>query len=162
FLNDDDLAEAAQLLHGKGEIERETGQFRWPDGRKQDSFEAMLEAMEGHPVDYPGARYHYPVLLRSSNFDWLPAGQPGVSVKPLATFNATAPSLKLVRREAGASLSGGSGAHHQMSIVTTGRASCDGHAIGAGTFIYRPPEARSELITATTETVLLVGEFQAH
>jgi quercetin dioxygenase-like cupin family protein len=161
FLSDDDLGTAAELLEGKGEIERETGQFRWPDGRKQDSFEAMLEAIEGRPVEYPGARYHYPVLLRSTNFDWLPAGDAGVSVKPLASFNATGPVLRLVRVAAGATLSGGTSEHHQMSIVTSGSARYEDRAVAAGTFIYRPPSAHSGALTADSETVLLVGEFQA-
>ncbi|HLG72085.1 MAG TPA: cupin domain-containing protein [Chloroflexota bacterium] len=161
FLSDDDLGAAAELLAGKGEIERETGQFRWPDGTKQDSFEAMLEAIEGHPVEYPGARYHYPVLLRSTNFDWLPAADSGVSVKPLATFNATGPSLRLVKLAPGATLSGGTGEHHQMSIVTNGLARYEDRPVAAGTFIYRPPLAVSGPLTADTQTVLLVGEFQA-
>src|SRR4051812_27547150 len=71
FPNDAECLVAGEQLKQKGVMDRATGQFIWADGRKQDSFEALLETLQGKPVEYPGQRYRAPVQLKTEAFQWI-------------------------------------------------------------------------------------------
>ncbi len=160
FYTQDDLFTATEALSTLGEMDRATGQFVWNDGHQQDSFEAILEHTTGAPVDYPEPRYHYPIQLRSRNFDWVTSRTPGVSLKPLATFNAGGPGVQLLKVERGATLPSGSPENQHILMLASGKLRRDGETLGQGTYIYCPPGSTRPALAAEEETLLLAAEFQ--
>ena len=63
--------EAQQKLAEIGTLEK--GLFCWPDGRKQDSAEAIREYVFGHKIDYPEARYNTYVVMHTDQYKFEPA-----------------------------------------------------------------------------------------
>ena len=162
FPTDAECAIAGEQLKGRGEMERATGQFIWADGRKQDSFEALLEQVQGGPVQYPPARYRVPVQFHTENFPWLASKQvAGVMVKPLARFNAGGPDIEMLRVGAGAALAGGRAEVHRMWVVFAGSGDCAGRGVSEGSFIYSPPGSEIPALSAEEEMVIYSSRFEA-
>ena len=161
FPTDAECAVAGERLKGRGEMDRATGQFIWADGRKQDSFEALLEEVQGGPVQYPPARYRVPVQFHTENFPWIESQQhPGVMVKSLARFNAGGPDIEMLRIAAGATLAGGRAEVHRMWVVFAGKGDCGGRAVSEGSFIYSPPGSDIPTLRVEEEAVLYCSRFE--
>jgi hypothetical protein len=150
FFPDRPLLESTTAeLAAEAELDRDHGRIRWPSGRWQDSYEAAWERIMGQKMVYPPARYLTPVLLRASNFSWVPRARvPGVSEKAIARFNETGPTITMLRIEPGASLPGGQADAHQIAAVVTGSARYGDQAIARGTILYYPPGATYAPINA--------------
>lgn len=156
----DQMTVAAEKLSHDGELDRDKGKFRWPDGRVQDSYEATWERLTGTKVVYPPARYSAPILLRSEHFDWLPvAGYSGNHVKPLACFNGTGPGIKLVRLQAGAQLPGGTSHCHEVAAVISGELEYGPDRAVVGTFLHFPRGSCPETLKSSEGAELLVVQF---
>jgi hypothetical protein len=160
FYTQDDLFTATEALSSKGAMDRATGQFVWADGRHQDSFEAILEHTTGRPVDYPEPRFHYPVQLRARNFDWVTSSTPGISLKPLAAFNAGGPAIQLLKLDPGATLSAGTPENQLLLMWASGKLVHNGAPLGAGAYMYCPAGCSRPAMVAEEETVLMAAEFQ--
>jgi hypothetical protein len=160
FPNDAECALAAERMKASGSMDRATGQFIWNDGRKQDSFEAMLENILGGQVEYPPQRYRAPVQLKTAAFPWMPSGN-GVAAKPLARFNAAGPELEMVKIAAGATLAGSRSKHHRILVVFSGDASCAGKTLSESSYVYCPPEIELDSIRAAAETVIFSARFES-
>ena len=90
------------LLELGGKFEK--GLYLWPDGRKQDSAEAIREHLGGVKISYPEPRYDDYVVMHSNQYIWQPVnGVQGVDVKHLGYFNESGPNIKMVQIAAGAS-----------------------------------------------------------
>lgn len=162
FANDTEVNAAVERLKGRGEMDRTTGQFIWADGRKQDSFEALLEEVQGGPVQYPPARYRVPVQFHTGNFPWLPSKEhAGVMVKPLARFNAGGPDIEMLRIAAGASIPPGRSEQHRMWVVFSGNGDCGGRSVSEGSFIYSPPGSEIPTLRAAEEMVVYASRFES-
>jgi quercetin dioxygenase-like cupin family protein/mannose-6-phosphate isomerase-like protein (cupin superfamily) len=162
FPNDAECLVAGQQLKDKGQMDRATGQFIWADGRKQDSFEALLETLQGGPVEYPEQRYRAPVQLKTEAFDWIPSkADRGVQLKPLARFNAAGPDIGMVRIEAGAALSGDVENTHRMMVVFSGEGTHGAETLREGSFIYCPPGVKLADIRAEEPTLVFVTKFES-
>jgi hypothetical protein len=158
FMTRVEQADAARRAALAGCFDTARGLYRRADGRLQDSYEALLETTLGHPVEYPAARYHYPVLLRSANFAWRSvADQPGVSWKPLVTF-AGGPGLSWLEISPGATLELPPLESHRLLVIVSGSVAIDiNHA--PGTFVHVAPGA--QLSTRAAERSLLLScEFE--
>jgi len=155
------LEETTAELAAEIELDRARGRFRWPNGRYQDSYEAAWERMTGTKIVYPAARYSSPVLLRSSAFAWVPtADDPGVSVKSLARFNETGPTISMIRIEPGRRVPGGQSDCHQLSTVFSGTARYGDRTAPLGTFMYYPPGCAYDALAAEEACEILVVQFQ--
>lgn len=156
-----DLLETTTMeLAQEAELDRAGGRFRWPDGRWQDSYEAAWERITGRKMEYPQARYAQPVLLRSSNFAWVPTEDaPGVSIKQLARFNETGPYISMLRLEPGSELPGGTAQVHQLNAVVAGTARYGEQAAPMGTILYYPPGSTHAKLFAEAPTEILVVQF---
>lgn len=79
----------------------------WPDGRKQDAHEALMEWLYGDRFEYVPARYRDPIWMNTLSPPWHPAreGSEGVSVMRLATFE-DGPTVQLLKMEAGSAIEG--------------------------------------------------------
>lgn len=161
FPTDAECAVAGEQLKGRGEMDRATGQFIWADGRKQDSFEALLEQVQGGPAQYPPARFRAPVQFHTDRFPWIASKTAsGMATKPLARFNAGGPDVEMLRIDAGASLAGGRADVHRMWVVFSGRGECGGTSVTEGTFIYSPPGSDIPELRATEEIVIYSSRFE--
>jgi hypothetical protein len=161
FPTDAECVVAGEQLKGRGEMDRATGQFIWADGRKQDSFEALLEQVQGGPAQYPPARLRVPVQFHTGSFPWLPSKLgPGVQVKSLARFNAGGPDVEMLRVSAGSALTGGRAETHRMWVVFSGCGDCGGREVSEGTFIYSPPGSDIPALRAEDEIVIYSSRFE--
>ncbi len=162
FPTDAECAVAGEQLQGRGEMDRASGQFLWADGRKQDSFEALLEQVQGGPAQYPPARYRAPIQFHTENFAWLSADEtPGVQRKPLARFNAGGPDAEMLRVAAGAFLTGARAEFHRMWVVFSGKGECGKRAVSEGSFIYSPPGSDIPALHGVEETVIFATRFES-
>jgi hypothetical protein len=161
FPTDAECAVAGEQLKGRGEMDRATGQFIWADGKKQDSFEALLEQVQGGPAQYPPQRYRAPIQFHTDQFPWLESKLgAGVMTKPLARFNAGGPDVEMIRVAAGATLTGGRAEVHRMWVVFAGSGECGGRNITEGTFIYSPPGSDIPALSASDEIVIYSSRFE--
>ncbi|OFZ99977.1 MAG: hypothetical protein A3H35_13025 [Betaproteobacteria bacterium RIFCSPLOWO2_02_FULL_62_17] len=162
FPTDAECAVAGEKLQGRGEMDRASGQFIWADGRKQDSFEALLEQVQGGPAQYPPARYRVPIQFHTERFPWIPSKHnAGVMVKTLARFNAGGPDIEMLRVGAGTTFSGGRAQDHRMWVVFAGKGDCGGREVSEGTFIYSPPGSGIPALRADQEMVVYSTRFEA-
>jgi mannose-6-phosphate isomerase-like protein (cupin superfamily) len=160
FPNDTEVSAAGARLKGRGEMDRATGQFIWNDGRKQDSFEAMLEEILGGPTPYPPGRFRAPVQFHTGAFEWIAAGE-GVERKPMARFNAGGPDVEMLRVKSGATLSGSRAQVHRMWVVFSGEGHCGEVPVSEGCFIYSPPGSEIPPLRAREDTVIFAPSFEA-
>ena len=162
FPTDAECGVAGEQLKGRGEMDRATGQFIWADGRKQDSFEALLEQVQGGPAQYPPARFRAPVQFHTDSFPWLESKlAAGLMTKPLARFNAGGPDVEMMRIPAGAKLAGGKADNHRMWVVFAGSGICGGRGISEGTFIYSPPDSVIPEIVVGEEIIIYASRFES-
>lgn len=85
----------------------ENGICIWPDGKKQDAHEALMEWLYGKDAVYPPARYDEQIWFNTEKFSWQPAAAAGVSVKHLGFFNERGPAMELIQLDPGAALPAG-------------------------------------------------------
>ena len=138
----------------------EKGLFIWPDGKKQDGFEAVQEYLVGHKLNYPPPRYQNYVIMRHANYTWVPLeGSAGVSVKHLGYFNESGPNIKLVRMERGAETPAGQVGFQQVRLVLEGEVKYDGDNYRPVSCMFFPAGAPYSPVTAVTETTLLVTQL---
>ena len=161
FPTDAECALAGPRLQGRGQMDRASGQFIWNDGRKQDSFEALLEEVQGGPAQYPAARYRAPIQFHTDNFPWLAdAITPGVARKALARFNAGGPDVEMLRIDADTTLDAGRADVHRMWVVFAGRGDCGGRSVSEGSFIYSQPGSEIPALRADEELVIYCSRFE--
>ena len=161
FPTDAECAIAAEQLKGRGEMDRATGQFIWADGRKQDSFEALHEQVQGGPVQYPPARFRVPVQFHTESFPWLASQHDtGVMVKSLARFNAGGPDIEMRRIAPGATIAGSRTEAHRMWVVFAGSGDCGDRGVSEGSFIYSPPGSQIPALRADEEMVVYSTGFE--
>jgi hypothetical protein len=75
-------------------------------------------------------RYDDPILIRPANFDWqAQPGQPGTSIKRLATFSERSIELSMLRVEAGKSGKIAARPGRQIVFIVSGAGTMDGQAV---------------------------------
>lgn len=151
---------AVAALRESGEFDRQAGSFHWRDGRVQDSFEAIFEKVTDRPIEYPDPRFHSPVLLRSEHFDWILERHDGVSVKPLAIFNAGGPAVRLVRLEPGSSLPAEELSSHQLVVVLEGAVRYEDRRGEQATYFFCPAGSTFAAVDSSAGATLLFVQLQ--
>jgi hypothetical protein len=151
--------DAQQRLAEIGKVEK--GLFVWPDGRKQDSAEAIREYVFGRKIEYPKARYNTYVVMHSQEYSYEPLeGAPGVQVKHLGYFNEFGPNIKLVSMDAGASTPAGQAEFEQLRLLIEGDISYAGKQYAAVSCMYLPagiPYPKTSTQKGATLFVVQVG-----
>jgi hypothetical protein len=138
----------------------EKGLFIWPNGKKQDAFEAVQEYIVGSKLKYPEPRYRNYIIMRHSNYSWVPLeGAPGVSVKHLGYFNERGPNIKLMRMEKGAETPQGEVNFQQVRLVLEGEVDYDGEKYQPVSCMFFPAGAPYAPTRAVNETTLLVTQL---
>ncbi len=136
----------------------ENGLFVWPDGRKQDSAEAVREYLGGKKIEYPVPRYDDYVVMHSNQYAWQSLENvTGVSVKHLGYFNEGGPNIKLVQIEAGACTPAGTAPCQQVRFLIEGQFLYSGERYGAISCMYFPAHVPYEsTVSEKGATVLVV------
>ncbi len=156
----EDLARAQKELEQIGKFEG--GIFVWPDGRKQDGSEAVVEHLMGDELKYPPARYSDIVVMRSYNHPWQALKEAsGVSVKHLGYFNEVGPNIKLVKIEPGASTRPGTAPCQQVRYIVEGEAIYEGDRYKAVSCMYYPAHAPYSATSSDSGATLLVVQLAA-
>lgn len=147
---------ATQELRALG-VQFIKGIAHFPDGKKQDGFEALWEHMAGHKIEYPPARYNEPIFLYTLNFNWQSAKRPGVSVKHLAYLNECGPNISLLHLEPGASTERGALGCFHVRWVIEGEVEFEGQNCPASSFLYYPPGVEyGPMVSRTGATILAI------
>jgi hypothetical protein len=147
-----------ELLELGGKFEK--GLFLWPDGRKQDSAEAIREHLGKAKIKYPKARYDDYVVMHSNQYAWQPLdGIPGVTVKHLGYFNEVGPNIKLVKMDANASTPAGATSCQQVRFVIDGQITLQGEPYSAISCMYFPAHAPYPATSSTSGATLLVVQL---
>lgn len=134
----------------------------WPDGRKQDGAEVVMEKMTGKPMVYPPARYGGPVWYATNNIPWAPTDVEGVSVKRLGFFNERGPSIEMIQLSPGATLPGGQSDRRVTRYIYKGEAKYESVALpsdeesGVSNISFPPDTEYSSLSSETGATILSV------
>jgi hypothetical protein len=152
----------------KGELELrelggtfdDKGLFIWPNGRKQDSAEAIREHLGSQPISYPKARYDEYVVMHSNEYPWIPLdGVSGVAVKHLGYFNELGPNIKLVQLDAGASTQPGTAPCQQIRYVVDGEVEFEGETYSAISCMYFPARTAYPATASAKGATLLIMQL---
>lgn len=158
-------AEAKQAtveIAKNGVLDREKGIVRWPDGKNQDSYEAMWEMLTKEKLTYPAPRFSGPCLIRSEQFRWVNWNRgEKASAKHLAVFNECGPAVKLIKVETGGKIFGGTSDYHRVALVLSGMMKEKDTPIAAGWAIYSAPLTGYPELRCEAEATLLLVHFQA-
>jgi hypothetical protein len=133
----------------------------WPDGRRQDAHEALMEAIYGKEAAYPPPAFAEQVWMNTTNVPWLPSAIPGVSVKKLGYFHQRGPAIQMIKLEPGASTPAGKTGSFMIRYIFEGEADYDGKACPAVSNLYYPPNASYEGLMSATGCTILSVELQA-
>jgi hypothetical protein len=150
-----------ELLALGGKFEK--GLFIWPDGRKQDSAEAIREHLGGAKIEYPKPRYDEYVVMHSEQYAWQPLESvPGVLVKHLGYFNECGPNVKMIQIDAGASTPAGTAPCQQVRFVIEGEITFQGDSYSAISCMYFPAHVPYPATSSARGAKLLVVQLGSH
>jgi hypothetical protein len=150
-----------ELLALGGKFEK--GLFIWPDGRKQDSAEAIREHLGGAKIEYPKPRYDEYVVMHSEQYAWQPLESvPGVLVKHLGYFNECGPNVKMIQIDAGASTPAGTAPCQQVRFVIEGEITFQGDSYSAISCMYFPAQVPYPATSSARGAKLLVVQLGSH
>lgn len=151
----DDVVVAQRELTKTGNFEE--GVYTFPDGRKRDAYEAILEKLTGEKIVYPTSRLTNYVVMRSSAYPWLAHGAlAGVKQKHLGFFFESGPNIKLVSLAAGASIPAGRPIGHRAVFLIGGEVEFDGRAYPSYSYFMLPAGERFAAVTASKDAQMLV------
>jgi hypothetical protein len=156
----------AQTRQGTQRVREAGGTFKdgiciWPDGKKQDAHEAVMEALYGKKMEFPPPVFTEQVWFNTNNVPWCPSPIPGVSIKSLGCFHQRGPAIQLIRLDPGASTQPGKTGAFMIRYVYEGEVEYGGKLCQAVTNMYYPPDAPYEGLTTRTGATILSIELQA-
>lgn len=139
----------------------EDGLCVWPDGKKQDAHEALMEALYEKKAEYPDPVFGSQIWFDTNNIEWHPTDTPGVSVKRLACFEQEGPAIQLIKLEPGASTPAGRTGSFMIRYIYEGEGDYGDKHCEAVTNMYYPPDAPYEGIFSKTGATILSIELQS-
>ena len=149
---------AQQKLAEIGRLEK--GIFVWPDGRKQDSAEAIREYVFGREIEYPKPRYDHYVIMHTKNYTFEPLEKaPGVWIKHLGYFNEIGPNIKIIKIDAGATTPAGKAPCQQLRLLVEGSISYNETDYGAVSCMYFPAHVPYAATTSRNGATLFVVQI---
>ncbi len=153
----EEVVDAQRALAASGKFEE--GVYTFPDGRKRDAYEAILEKVTGQRIEYPKSRLADYVVMHGHAYPWQPhAKLAGIQQKHLGYFFESGPNLKVVQIAAGASLSLTHPRGHRAVFLLSGEVEFDGKLFDALSYFMLPHGAPAAAFNARAETeVLLIG-----
>lgn len=153
----EEVVDAQRKMATEGSFEE--GVYTFPNGRKRDAYEAILEVITGHKIEYPKPRLNSYTVLRTAGIPWHahPALK-GVQTKDLAYFFEAGPNIRMARLEKGHALPAATPVGHRAVFLVEGDLSFDGNSFDALSYFMLPSgEKHAPLEAASDATLLMVG-----
>jgi hypothetical protein len=134
------------------------GVFHRRDGagkRNMDAYQAIWEHVHGREMVYPQGRYHKPIFMDSSHYDWAPVrGAKGVTEKLFGVWTERRIEAGLIRLEPGA--------RHEVHgrgvfLVLSGAGTCEGQPLRKFTTVSLDQDERTILQASETLELLHYG-----
>ena len=153
----DVVVNAQRKLAEAGKFEE--GVYTFPNGRKRDAYEAILEEITGERIEYPTPRLNSYVVLRSNGMPWEKhAALEGVEVKDMAYFFSVGPNIKLAKLQDGTSLPQATPEGHRAVFLLDGNLRFDGKEFDPLSYFILPSrEEHGDLTADRGATLLVIG-----
>ncbi len=153
----EEVVDAQRKMAQEGVFEE--GVYTFPNGRKRDAYEAILEVITGQKIEYPKPRMNSYTVLRSSGIPWHAHSElEGVEAKDLAYFFETGPNIKMARIEKGKALPGATPVGHRAVFLIEGDVSFNGANYDPLSYFMLPSgEAHGPMEASSDATLLMVG-----
>lgn len=155
FLSTPDREAANKRLEAKGTFK--DGIFTWVDDKGQkhnmDGSAACFEEATGQKLTFHTPRYDDVVMMDPAGHAWMPTAAAGVFEKHLGTFTERNIVIRLIKIEAGATMSTGSRNQIEVLFMSAGQITVDGNSYGPKTAIELLPSDPSVEIKAEAEAV---------
>jgi len=153
----EEVVDAQRKLAETGTFEE--GVYTFPNGRKRDAYEAILEQLTGHKIEYPRPRLNSYVVIRSTTIPWLQHAEiPGLQRRDLAYFFESGPNIKMARLKKGAALPGATPVGHRAVFLLEGELSFGGDTFDPLSYFMLPSgEEHAPLQAMADATILMVG-----
>lgn len=153
----DEVVQVQRKMAQEGKFEE--GVYTFPNGRKRDAYEAILEVLTGEKIEYPKPRLDSYVVLKTSGIPWIEDPDlSGVSEKHLAYFFETGPNLKMVRIDQGSALPAATPVGHRAVFLVEGDVTFDGKGFDALSYFMLPSgEAHGPMVADSDATLLVVA-----
>lgn len=151
----DEVVTAQRRMAEEGTFEE--GVYTFPNGRKRDAYEAILEVVTGQKIEYPKPRMNSYTVLRTTGFPW--NDHPtvdGVQFKDLAYFFETGPNLKMAKIERGSALPAATPVGHRAVFLIDGDLSFNGEDFDALSYFVMPSGEEHGPLEAKSEAMLLM------
>jgi hypothetical protein len=149
----DDVVRSQRQLAETGKFEE--GIYTFPNGRKRDAYEAILENLTGKPVEYPPSRLDTYVVMRTGSYPWVPTGREGIAQRHLGYFFECGPNVKMLSLKAGASLAAGRPNGHRALFLLSGEVSFDNQAFEPFSYFVFPDATPYAEMKAKQDSELL-------
>ncbi len=153
----DIVVDAQRELAREGTFEE--GVYTFPNGRKRDAYEAILEKITGERIEYPKPRLNSYVVMKTEGIPWKAhASLSGVSTKHLAFFFETGPNLKMAKLSPGAELPKSVPVGHRAVFLLSGDVEFSDAAYDGLSYFVLPTGEEAPAFCAKSEaTLLFVG-----
>jgi hypothetical protein len=153
----EEVVDAQRALAAIGKFEE--GIYTFPDGRKRDAYEAILEKITGQRIEYPRSRLADYVVMRTALYPWLPHRDlVGVAQKHLGYFFESGPNLKLVKLSAGRALPAVPPQGHRAVFLLKGELEFDAQQFAPLSYFMLPDATPTAEFRARGEVeMLLIG-----
>ena len=153
----EEVVDAQRKLAKTGTFE--DGVYTFPNGRKRDAYEAILEQLTGQKIEYPRPRMNSYIVIRSTGIPWLRhADIPDVEAKHLAYFFESGPNIKMARLKEGAALPAAAPVGHRAVFLLEGDLSFGGDSFDPLSYFILPSgEEYAPLEAMTDATILMIG-----
>lgn len=148
------IVEAQRALAKIGVFDE--GVYTYPDGRKRDAYEAILERLTGKPVEYPPSRLGNYVVMRSNAYPAMAIpGKPGLTQKHLGYFFECGPNVKVINIKTGSEITAGKPDGHRALLLVSGELEFDGEIYPAFSYFVFPDALPYGALKARRDTKLL-------
>jgi len=153
----DAVVSAQRELATTGKFEE--GVYTFPNGRKRDAYEAILEKLTGQPIEYPPSRLGNYAVMRSSAYPWVAdETRRGLAQKHLGFFFESGPNIKLVSLKAGTELPAGRPVGHRAILLISGQLEFRAETFPTFSYFMLPDGEPHAALRAQHDTeLLLVG-----
>lgn len=141
----------------------EDGIYTFPNGRKRDAYEAILEVLTGQKIEYPQPRLNSYVVLKTEGIPWMQdTGIQGVSEKHLAYFFETGPNLKMLRIEKNSALPAARPNGHRAVFLIEGNLEFGGNSFDSLSYFMLPSGEQHAPFVAETDATLLIVSWSSN
>ncbi|MBI3707865.1 MAG: hypothetical protein HY246_09340 [Proteobacteria bacterium] len=157
YMTQAEMEAGTEQLKKQGVFEK--GAFRRNEDvegkRNTDGYQAVWEFVNKRPMVYPKPRYHDPLMMEPSHFEWVPVdGAPGVCDKLMGVFSERHTEARFLRLEPGATFRVRG---RRLCFVLDGSGSIAGRTYSKHTTVSCDDREEAEFVAAAPTEILVLG-----